>query len=227
MLYLPYFIAGVVMFAWRPSRSAFVARPLWLMVPALLLTVGLAQIEAGPKGWQAEAMQVAHWLGSWISVGVVLGLFDRLFKTSRAYTRLISESAYTVYLVHHLLVVALGTALLSVALPIGLKFLIVCVAAWTIGLGFHVLLIRRVPVLRWLFNGRTAAFKPNGLNSLRHTTGSPARASNTQAPASAGDNAIGTNNAKRNEGLVRAADLPQVERVLSDEPTAAKVDALP
>ena len=226
VLYLPYFVAGVVMFAWRASRSAFVATPLWLMVPALLLTVGVAQIEAGPKGWQAEAVQVAHWLGTWISVGVVLSLFDRLFKTSTAYTRLISESAYTVYLVHHLFVVALGTALLSVALPIGLKFLIVCVAAWTLGLGFHVLLIRRVPVLRWLFNGRMAAFKPDGLSALGNTNGSHARASNTQAPASAGDNAIGTHNAKRNKGLVRAADLPQVERVSSDKTIAAKVDAL-
>lgn len=152
--YLPYFAAGIVMFAWRSSRSTFTSTPLWMMVPALALTVGLGQLEPLPRGWQSEALLLAHGLGAWISLGAVLGLFDRLFKSSTPFTRLISDSAYTVYLFHHLAVIAMGTALLSVALPIGLKFVIVCSVAWTAGLGIHLLVIRRVPLLRWLYNGK-------------------------------------------------------------------------
>lgn len=152
--YLPYFAAGAAMYAWRSGKAAFVAAPPWLIVPVLAVVVGLAQLAPSLKGWQAEVLQLAHWMGAWISVGLVLSLFERLFKSETAFTRLVSDSAYTVYLFHHLVVVAVGMALLPVAAPIGLKFLIVCVIAWTMGLGLHLLLIRRVAALQWLFNGK-------------------------------------------------------------------------
>lgn len=152
--YLAFFAVGVLMYAWRDARQNLAAAPVWLIGPVLAVDVGLTQFAPNLKGWQGELVQWAHWLGAWICVGLALGLFERLFKSDTPFTRLVSESAYTVYLFHHLLVVAVGMALLSFALPLGVKFVLVCTIAWTVGLVVHLQVIRRVPVLQWLFNGR-------------------------------------------------------------------------
>lgn len=154
--YLPFFATGALMYAWRPGKAVFVSAAPWLIIPALAATIGLAEFTLSAKGWQAEVLRLAHWLGAWTSVGLVLGLFERLFRTDTAFTRLVSDSAYTVYLFHHVVVVVIGMSLLAAPIPISLKFVLVCCAAWGLGLGVHLLVIRRVPLLQWLFNGKSS-----------------------------------------------------------------------
>lgn len=152
--YFPYFAGGLFMYLLPAVRDRFAATPAWLFVPAVLGVIGLQQLSDAPSRWLVESIHVGILLASWLGVGALLGLFGRWFPTRSAFTQLVSESAYTVYLFHHVLVVAFGLALVSVAIGPWSKFLLVCAAAGGLSLALHLVLVRRVRVVRYLFNGK-------------------------------------------------------------------------
>ena len=91
---------------------------------------------------------------TWLSVGALLGLFSKVFQKGSMSTRLLSDSAYSIYLFHHPIVVFVGLALVSVNIGAGQKFLIVCLIAFLGPMALHLFLIRKVRLLAFLFNGK-------------------------------------------------------------------------
>lgn len=152
--YAPFFIAGIFMYSHPPARLAFLRVPGWLIVPALPLAAWVHDFTQGRPFVVAEAALLAEILLTWVSVAAALRLFHDFIHRDGPTTRLLSDVAYSVYLFHHIIVVALGFALLGVPLGPWLKFIIVCTLGLAIPLLIHHGIVRRNRVIRLLFNGK-------------------------------------------------------------------------
>ena len=102
-----------------------------------------------------RVINIVSWaLLTWMVVRVVFSLFrDWANRPSPTFAYL-SYASYSIYLFHHLVVIATATALLPLPLGGGVKFLIVLATASIVPLAIHHFLIRRYDVLGYLFNGR-------------------------------------------------------------------------
>lgn len=152
--YLPYFVVGMYMFGHTRARLTFLRTPVLLGVAALPLAIYAARYTHGHGLVISEAAYLVEALMVWLSVAVVLRLFHDLVQRDTQVTRFLSDSAYSVYLFHHIIVVVLGMALLDDRIGAWPKFLIVAVTSLIVSALIHVLLIRRNRAASMLFNGK-------------------------------------------------------------------------
>lgn len=152
--YGPYFAVGILMYRLADIRAAFLRAPPALLLVAVPLALfdELRQPDEGRLLY--EAAQFLSLLGTWMSVAAVLSLFRRAFPGESSLTRFVSEASYSIYLFHHVLVIALGMALIPSSLPLPVKFLAVCATTLLVTASLHVAVVRRIPVVRFLFNGK-------------------------------------------------------------------------
>lgn len=149
-----YFGVGAWMFFRRDLRSRFLAVPAWAFVPAVALAVYVSPLVIGHASLVTEAAQLLHTATVWIAIAAVHGWCHRAFRRRTAFTSAASESTYTVYLFHHVTVVAVALALRPFAWGPWIKFALVCASTAGITLAIHYLLILPHSVLRLLFNGK-------------------------------------------------------------------------
>jgi glucan biosynthesis protein C len=152
--YLPFFAAGIAMYGMPAVRETFSTLNPWWLVPALAAALVARQIGPASGRLVHEAALFVGTVAAWTCVAAVLSLFRRVFRDDSPFVRAISEASYTVYLFHHFIVILLGLALLPVALPAGAKFTIISITTLALTYVIHVALVRRVRVLRFLFNGK-------------------------------------------------------------------------
>jgi glucan biosynthesis protein C len=77
---------------------------------------------------------------------------NRLLARRSARVLWLARSSFTVYLVHHPIVAALGVGLLGVSLSPAVEFVAVVLIATTLGIAAHRVVLAS-PVLLFLFNG--------------------------------------------------------------------------
>jgi glucans biosynthesis protein C len=87
----------------------------------------------------------------------LLGLFRRLFSEPRAWVARLSDSVYTIYLLHFLLIYLLALALHPLVPGVLPLYAVVTVLAGVTGYAFHHAVVARWPVMALLFNGRLPA----------------------------------------------------------------------
>jgi glucan biosynthesis protein C len=121
---------------------------------ALVVAVAATRATVGKASWGNELAELVVLLATWMAVAAVLHGFHAVFPHRSRVTHFFSDVSYTVYLFHHIIVVALGLLLLPLPWPPWLKFGYICVATFVLAAGIHRGIIRRVPVLRLLFNGK-------------------------------------------------------------------------
>ncbi len=157
MLYIPYFFFGLVLF-----YSADIYRK-WVQVPMLPLVVVIVGIftllhvyisREAPEGVFRDIITVyLETALTWALSALVFTLFYRFFQHASHWGRRISEASYTIYLFHHIIVVALGSAMLNLQIPVLVKYLLVCVVTFFTTLVIHERLINRSRVFKWVFSG--------------------------------------------------------------------------
>lgn len=155
--YAPFFAAGLVMHSRRDWLIGVLHAPSWLLAPVFVAALVLDHWITARSGWQAE---IAHFLRIVLvaaSSTIVVGLFPRLFRRDSVLTRLFADAAYSIYLFQHLFIVALATALIGASWGPWPKFVLNTIAATGLALALHLLLIRRVSVLRFIFNGASSS----------------------------------------------------------------------
>ncbi|MFN8495370.1 MAG: acyltransferase family protein [Caldilineaceae bacterium] len=122
-------------------------------VPLFVILVGLAgALDNGANvakllgGWHWEALAFALW-EAWLMIALIVFLLYLLrakFNTAGPLTRMMAANAYTVYLIHQTVLIALNIALLSTPIPTIVKFFLA--SAMTILVCFGLSgLIRRIP----------------------------------------------------------------------------------
>jgi glucan biosynthesis protein C len=155
--YFPYFLVGAYMHGRRDLLQQLASTsPLGLPLGIAIAMLAAHWTRSAPNSL-AEPAHLLQLVGIWLSVASALGGFYRFFDHSTAFTRLVSDSAYSVYLLHHFLVIAFGMLLMSLPWWAWAKFLVVCAATTAAGLAAHLLLIRRSRVLSFLLNGKPPA----------------------------------------------------------------------
>ena len=152
--YLPFFAVGMILCMAPGLVDRFARRNLLVLGLALSGLAGM-YLTDGRQHVAYRAINIASWaLLTWMVVRVVFSLFrDWANRPSPTFAYL-SYASYSIYLFHHLVVIATATALLPLPLGAGVKFLIVLAIASIVPLTIHHFLIRRYDVLGYLFNGR-------------------------------------------------------------------------
>jgi glucan biosynthesis protein C len=151
LYYLGFFAFG---FAYQPARDNARLRRLAVW-SAVLLAVGVLG-QAAVESWGVTSWTVRKYLRgavTWSVSLLCLYLGRWLLDRPSAVLRRLSDYSYSMYLSHHLFVVALGLAVLP--LPVGpfAKFLAVVAGSFGLSLGFA-RLVRANRVLSFLFNGK-------------------------------------------------------------------------
>jgi glucan biosynthesis protein C len=153
--YAPYFAVGMA-----ANASPRFYESLTRFTPG---AVGVA-IAAGalafvpPPGVSTVARVIdlyAGYLWTWAAVHWVLVGFRATLDRPRPAIAALADAAYTIYLFHHLLVIVLAWWLIDSGLGVAVKFPLVILLTFTLTLALHRGVIRRVPLLRLLFNGHT------------------------------------------------------------------------
>lgn len=169
--YLPFFAVGMILCVAPGLVDRFARRDLLVLGLALCGLAGV-YLTDGRQHVAYRAINIVSWaLLTWMVVRVVFSLFrDWANRPSPTFAYL-SYASYSIYLFHHLVVIATATALLPVPMGGGAKFLIVLATASIVPLTIHHFLIRRYDVLGYLFNGRVVP-RPE---SIPATPGAPAQ----------------------------------------------------
>jgi glucan biosynthesis protein C len=151
---LPYFVVGFLMYHSRPMRSHFQSVPTALVVTVAILGTAVAVLLPPVTGLASELLALVEYFFSWVMIAGLLKLaHGAAHGRSRAVDAVVAAS-YTIYLFHHLLVVALGDLLLPWnAAPVW-KYLLIVVLALGLTMLLHHGLIARWRMTRLLLNGQ-------------------------------------------------------------------------
>ena len=153
----PFFVFGI-MAAIAPALLGAVWRwRAWMPAAALAMFVWApipSDAEGGSEAWQLFTLY-ANQLAIWVLVFFVLQFFHRFYAESSPARGWLADAALSMYLVHHALVYVFGRLFVGVGWhPVAEFVLVALLSAGTV-LAFHEYGIRRVPLLRFLFNGKT------------------------------------------------------------------------
>jgi glucan biosynthesis protein C len=153
--YLPYFAFGTLLVMNTKLLIKFSSINL-----VILLFISLAanyvthnyQFSPGLVGNILEEYLLS--LTVWGMVCMVFNVFHRFCNKPSPTWLFLSESSYTVYLFHHILVISFGLVLIKLAVPaeFGLAMLISTIIVITLAIQKYVILNSRV--LRFMFNGK-------------------------------------------------------------------------
>ncbi|QDV17799.1 Glucans biosynthesis protein C [Gimesia panareensis] len=158
MVFLPYFLLGLWLFRDQALQDEFhrIARWEWGM---LLLAVITQHVEANAHGFNTESLLRIYSFGliCALSSHICYVLFYQFMNRDSRVFRYLSDASYSIYLFHHICVVIFGYLLLNSNIAIGYKFLTVEIATFAVTLSLHHFLILRIPMLRFLFNGKRIA----------------------------------------------------------------------
>ncbi len=97
--------------------------------------------------------QILFAVGAWMAFRLLLGLALTYFATENRGVRALSQASYTIYLLHHAVVVTAGFALLFLPWAPAVEFVLIAVVGLVIPLALHHGPVRRSPILRFLLNG--------------------------------------------------------------------------
>jgi glucan biosynthesis protein C len=153
--FLPYYAFGLVIFRNRRLRDEFQRVRPWqaLSIPAALaLTIHLHRWSGAD--W---ARAVIHGIDAylvWSTCALLFAAFRALLNRKHPAFAYLSEASYSIYLFHHVCVVALGLYLAGKDWGVFLEFGLVAGASLAISLAAHHFLILRVRILRLLFQGK-------------------------------------------------------------------------
>lgn len=156
MLYLPFFFFGVLLGTDKESLRKFSnINPIYSLVLVVVSAVLFSMIDKNTGSGLAEVGIIYFSkLTEWASVAICFYLFYRFMNKQSSLMRLISDSSYTIYLFHHLIVIILAVYLIKLEVSAIPSLLIMIVVVTAITLLIHTLIISKSRVLSFLYNGK-------------------------------------------------------------------------
>ena len=153
--FLPYYALGMVLFASIELRNIF-SKARWFQI---ILSCGLLFLSHRAAGENAGRVQETAILAAQTYAAICLSsllfwLAAKWVRKESTLARSLSDAAYTVYLFHFLSLYVFAIFLRPL-IPQAIPLLIaISVATFAMTLGLHRFVIRRIPVLELLFNGK-------------------------------------------------------------------------
>jgi glucan biosynthesis protein C len=160
LYYAVFFVTGMLLCRFRVLLDLFMRANIALVALSTVVVFTYVLIDPGHSLVAKTAAGFAHALLVMLLCQCVLLLFKLLAnRPSRAFHYL-ADASYSIYLFHHIVVVLVGIALLALSLAPVVEFLIVTAVAVAVSLAIHHFAVLRVPLLRFLFNGKYEAARP-------------------------------------------------------------------
>lgn len=154
LYYAVFFLTGMILCRFRVLLDLFMKPGIGLV--ALLLAALFTYVML-PRGYSLVAkaeVELAHSVLVMLLCQLVLLLFKVLADRPSRTFQYLAEASYSIYLFHHILVVLAGIALLALPLRPTVEFIIITAGTVTVTLGIHHFVVLRVPLVRFLFNGK-------------------------------------------------------------------------
>ena len=182
LYYLPFFILGLVLFRAPLLLEAF-ARWRWghLVLAASATIAARFYFHALPKPMAEAAKLLAEAYLAVVLAGGLFYLARRFLAQERAWIARVADASYSIYLLHFLVLYVVATVVRP-WLGTGTSFLVVCMGVTLIATYLlHRYVIRPLPLLRLLFNGRIERrpFPPLPVVSVTSATAASTSASNS------------------------------------------------
>ena len=161
--HFPYFLLGVFMFLWRDVYDRFNSGYLRWGLVAVVCIVGSVILSLVSDYYQSAGIWV-HLLEFFSTIyeyllAILLSIFlcafgARFLDKDFWVVRVMSQSAYTVYVVHFIIVAFLLYALQKLGLPMGARMVLSAIGACLGGMLFHFVVVKRFKITALLFNGK-------------------------------------------------------------------------
>lgn len=151
----PFFAVGV-MAALSPRLLEALTRWRWWMPYAAAAAFVFQPYPNAQQGFASGLVMIfLNEITIWTLILFILQFFNRYFSKGGPRTTWLADCALSMYLFHHCLVYAYGRLLVRVEWPIWAEFAILTVTVAATVIGLHELVVRRVPLIRLLANGKT------------------------------------------------------------------------
>lgn len=152
--YAYYFAFGVLLRRHEGMLESMVGRYNRLaIVVALLCWGGLSLI--GTNSLPGRIVEIyAQNLLSVILIFLIWRFFQRFFNKPSRWIEGLSKSCYSIYLFHHILIIAFGLLFVPLAVSPVIKFVLVTVLTLVITTSFHFGVVEKFAAARLLFNGK-------------------------------------------------------------------------
>lgn len=153
---LPHFILGMMMYKWS-NVYAFLHGRMWLWISFAFLAVfakyQLSQDEITSTMQHLIYMMVSY-IAAYTASAALFSVSSRLLTRHNPLIRLFSESAYTVYIVHYIIIAAALVAMQRAGVDLLPRMLSAFVLASIVGVLIHIFLVKKVSLFAFLLNGR-------------------------------------------------------------------------
>ncbi|MCA0901710.1 acyltransferase family protein [Microbulbifer agarilyticus] len=179
--HFPYFLLGVFMYMWRDVyvkfNSGYVQWGLVALVcigGSVALSLVLGQYQGGGLGLRfLEFFAVVYEYVLAILLSIFLCAFGARFLDKDFWVvRVMAQSAYTVYVVHFIIVAFLLFALQQIGVSMDARMALSAVGACLGGMLFHFAIVKRFKITSLLFNGKLSY----GPSATDKTVASPVKA---------------------------------------------------
>lgn len=104
--------------------------------------------------WLARIQLVVDSFSTWLLCYLCFILFHQLTNSPSKLFQYLSDASYTIYLFHHVLVIAFSILVIPLAIPIFIKFILVIIMTFASTIIIHNRLICKLPFMSILFNGK-------------------------------------------------------------------------
>lgn len=155
LTYLPFYLFGLLLGRQGPTYFAVTRGSLFF---PLVCGVGLFYLQTSVRldqGLLDEAVAIyLKMLLSWSLSIICIRVFFRFFSFSHSITNEVADSAYTIYLFHHLIVVGLALLFTWLVYPAWVEFLLISLLTLVITLLIHRYFVSRHAITQFLFLGK-------------------------------------------------------------------------
>ena len=167
LTYAPFFVFGIAVAMHKGTLQKFsTINPLLCVAIIFFSVMALSVVKSTGNLFLEVTIIYFKVLAEWTAVLLCFFVFYRFFNTSSKISRLLSESSYSIYLLHHIFVVILAALFIQLdvsAIP-GTLVSILLVTAITLLLHTHVISKNRY--LLFLFNGKWGSVETDTKNVL-------------------------------------------------------------
>ena len=151
VFYFTYFIVGIVIYQNKIVRFKYIQLYQYNMILYLLSLLFMFVFKGDINVYLIEIVNILNTISL---TGLILTVFYKFFNKPSYSMRVISDASYTIYLLHQPIIVALGLLIIKLPIHYSLKFILISFPAWYLPYLFHIKIVKRFPVLGFLFNGK-------------------------------------------------------------------------
>jgi len=156
--YLPFFLFGVLLYRYRSLYEKMLGLPLLSLIIGTVFSYYSSQYFAG---YEEKAYRFLYYFfdtfAHLLASVLCFVLFYRFMNRRTQWMYILSDASYTIYLFHHLFVIALGLLFIKFGINSYIALLILFLGAAGFSLLVHRRFIARIPWLAFLFNGKKLA----------------------------------------------------------------------